>query len=159
MNTEDVATNSIPPANLEEIFDDMSSPVAEWNAQGEVLYVNDALCSITGLAWKDLVGKSFYDVVFPGCLEAQWDGVREGFARLEPVANHITELHDRKGNVRAISWTIVLKRRTSGELTSILGFGLDVTSFAFAQRELRFLANVLATTYEFIAPSQSTSST
>lgn len=156
MNNEVMPPNPVPSSTLEEIFDDMSSPIAEWNACGETLYANNAFCSITGLAWKDLIGRSFYKVVFPGRLEAQWDGVRDDFARLKPVANHITELYDRKGGVRAISWTIVLKRNASGDLASILGFGLDVTSFAFAQRELRYLANVLATTNGFIAPPSTT---
>jgi len=139
------------PAGMMEILDGMNAPAVEWSADGSVLYANPAFLAITGHEMDELIGKHFYTVVFPGALADQWDMPRLDFIRLKAAAGHVTELFRKDGGFAAVSWTTILRASHEGKLKSILGIGLDVTSLARAQQELRFLADTLAKSHGLIA--------
>lgn len=141
---------------LEELFNDMPTPVVEWSARGEIVFTNDAFCNLTGFDRHELIGSSFYTTVFPGHLERQWDRVREDLGQLKAVANHVVQLLDRQGETISMSWTTVLKTNCASELQGIIGLGLNLSCFSAALRELLFMANVLEASNGFISPTHVT---
>lgn len=138
---------------LEKLFDCLDAFVVEWDAQGEVIYVNANLCELRGCKPADLLGRSVFETLFPGKYADQWDQARMSFVRSIPVADYRATFPDTQGKEHTVLWTTALRTQASGRLSSVIAFGIDITELSIAMRSLKELTHTLEKVFGVVAPA------
>lgn len=139
------ATYSSHPG-MRRLLDGMSLHVVEWRHGGEILYVNQALCETFAQPRELLQGQNFYTRLFPGKFADQWDRARIALALGRPMNSFVTETRSTDERAKYFSWRLLPCMEASGQIHSILGLGLDVSSLALAEIMIERFAELLERT-------------
>jgi len=104
-----------------------------------IILINSAGCKLLGYSKEELIGKSWIDNFVT---ESSRSNTRLVFERLlkEEVGDYLNYENTvlaADGEERIISWRIVALRNESGEITGILGSGIDITEQKEAYNALR----------------------
>lgn len=103
---------------------------------GTTLFVNDHVRGITGYSPDELVGRSWWDVLFPGRLRDQVDALLEEL-RAGDVSGREMVLMDKAGSTRTLLWSSFNTRSEGGKDLVELNFaGIDVTARKTAENAL-----------------------
>lgn len=115
---------------------------------GTTLFVSQAVETVTGYTSEALLGKNWWEMLYPGRLHAQVEGL---FEKLQSgsVTDFNMTLLTRTGEPRTIRWNVLQKQDEQGNILEIIGVGLDATHRLLAENELRRqneeLANLIQT--------------
>lgn len=112
--------------------------VCELAEDGTTLFVNDAVAKITGYQPRELHGKNWWDIFFPGEQRRQLDVL---FSRVDSsgAADHEILLTAKDGTLKTISWNSAAKCRQDGTPDTIIGIGFDITDCRLGRRRLAYL--------------------
>jgi Amt family ammonium transporter len=99
--------------------------------EGTTVFVNPAVTRATGYAARELAGRNWWRILYPGDEFRQVDQL---YRELEnaPLVNYEMTLTTKAGQKRVILWNIVNRFTHDGRLVELIGIGADVT----AQREV-----------------------
>ena len=126
-------------ARYRDLIERSPSLVCELTPDGTTTFVNDAVRTVLGLSAHDLVGRDWWnELVAPGQREAADAFI--GDLRRANVRARELPLRARDGSLRWIEWTSANRYSPSGELESVVLFGLDVTARRRADETARELA-------------------
>ena len=104
---------------------------------GTTLFVNQHVEEVTGYSPDELLGRSWWDVFFPGELRAQVDALIEDFRDGDVYGREMT-LIDKSGSPRTLLWSSFNTR--AEDSTTLVEFnfaGVDVTARKAAENALR----------------------
>lgn len=116
-----------------------SSPciICRLSPAGETLFVNDFVKTAIGYDSRELIGRNWWDVLYPGPLGEQVDAVRDVMAK-QDVSSYEMILQDKRGRHRTMLWTSFNRYdEANGRLLEVNGVGLDVTDARTAAEGLR----------------------
>ncbi|HPD56856.1 MAG TPA: sigma 54-interacting transcriptional regulator [Smithellaceae bacterium] len=120
----------------ETIFNDVEVQLAEMDLQGNITFVNDAVCKMWKLPREELLGKNYEKYVSDETKKRFTEVYRNVFKTRLPVKNIVFEVKDREGLIRTIEKSISLARDAEG---SICGFHIvtrDITQRKEAENKL-----------------------
>ncbi len=140
-----------------KLIDSLPVILCTLQPDGTTLYVNDGVEKITGYNPKELIGKNWWSIFYPGDLRAHVNSLYKYFYSLrEDVAEYEMELKDKKGRIRTISWSSFnVWNRDKSKILEINGIGIDITRRRSIERGLlrlnRFLHNLIESANIWIA--------
>ncbi|HHS99260.1 MAG TPA: bifunctional diguanylate cyclase/phosphodiesterase [Thiomicrospira sp.] len=113
------------------------------DVDGNINMINHKGCQVLGYDEADLIGKNWFDLCVPnessGALKELYDGI---IYHHQPVLEHLeSEVLDRMGSTRMISWKNVLLKDEQGQVTGMISSGEDVTEIKKTEDQLAFLAH------------------
>ncbi len=120
----------------ETIFNDVDVQLGEMDLQGNITFVNDAVCKMWKLPREELLGKKYEKYVSDETKKRFTEVYRNVFKTRLPVKNIIFEVKDHEGLIRTIEKSISLARDAEG---SICGFHMvtrDITQRKEAENKL-----------------------
>ena len=106
---------------------------------GITRFTNPAVEKTTGYSPEELIGKSWWDTLFPDQSEKQAELLRQLKSR-GPVRNVELELSTRSGETRVVAWSNIHRFSESGELVETIGFGTDITEQKKVEQNLTLTA-------------------
>lgn len=101
--------------------------------KGEILFVNHKVCDLTGYSEADLIGRNWWEVMFPEDEYGQIGGISHDLAAYKEVSDYEMVLTAKDGAHYTISWNSHIKYAAqeedgkNPEPAQILLFGLDLT--------------------------------
>ncbi len=110
---------------------------------GTVLYVNNVCTSITGYKPEDIIGKNWWDLLYPGKLREQVNALYKKFNKQDFTGQEM-QLRNAAGNTRTISWNSFNEWDHQGNVNKIRIVGMDITDRVKAEQQAR----IAATTFE-----------
>ena len=115
------------------------SLVCELTPEGTATFINDAVRTVLGLGPKDVIGHNWWDAVLAPEQRAAADPFVNELRGGDVTARELPlRAHD--GSMRWIEWTSANRYGATGELESVVLFGLDVTARRRADETARELA-------------------
>lgn len=115
------------------VFNETPAMICSIAPDGTTITINPAGERMTGYSAAELIGKNFWQTLFPGTEFKQVEGLLQTFAEVD-VLDHELILTTRSGAKRTISWSMT-NRYEDGRLVEIIGFGIDVTGKREAEQE------------------------
>ena len=115
------------------------SIVCELSPDGATLFANDAVRTVLGIRPAELVGKDWWSEVIAPEQRVAANGFLRALARGDVTARELP-LRASDGTLRWIEWTSANRYSPTGELESVILFGLDVTARRIADEAERQLA-------------------
>ncbi|MEW5747162.1 MAG: PAS domain S-box protein [Candidatus Thermoplasmatota archaeon] len=104
---------------------------------GRTLFVNEHLKEVTGYAPEELVGRNWWDVLFPGNLRGQVDSLMQDLGSRDVWGREMTLL-DKAGSTKTLLWSSFNERSGDGRELQELNFAaIDVTARKAAENALR----------------------
>jgi PAS domain S-box-containing protein len=103
---------------------------------GITTFVNPAGEQITGYKAKELIGKNWWRIFYPGKESAQVKKLYEAFEK-GAVRNYEMVLTSRSKEKRVIAWNSINRFDDNGNLVEIIGFGTDITEKKKADQALK----------------------
>lgn len=98
------------------------------DTQGNILFCNDALLSLTGWQREEVLGRSWWHLFVPDEIRS---AVQELFERTIDTADfpayYENEIVMRGGDRRLIAWNNTVQHSTEGAVISLTGIGEDIT--------------------------------
>ncbi len=125
-----------------------SAIICKLNPKGKTLYASPYTEELTGYKVRELVGKNWWDVLYPGKLHSQVKDLYEEFKKGD-VRDYELRLKTKKGRERVISWSSFNRyeekgsenRRKAGkkvrDLIEINGVGIDITERKEVEADLK----------------------
>ena len=110
-------------------------PIVGMDARGDIIYVSDSLCGLSGYDHEELLGRPFWEFLLEEdaqrlqqtLLHAHEDGVEQRFD---------VRLPTRSGGTLTIIWHTVVFRGEDGRIEEIFAIGTDITALHRAERRL-----------------------
>ena len=122
------------PPSYHDLIETTPCLVCRLSGDGRVLAVNSYALDVTGYPADELLGKNWWDLLYPGEHRDQVDGLYRRFERGE-VRDYEMRLVSRDGGTRIVRWNS-LNVRDEGRLVEINGVGLDITQHRTSQEAL-----------------------
>ncbi|HUF50703.1 MAG TPA: PAS domain S-box protein [Longimicrobiales bacterium] len=126
-------------ARLRAIFDHTFHPLCVLAPDGVVLEINAAALALSGKTHGDVIGRRYWDVVWPGAGADEQQTLRAAIARAatgQPVC-YDAELADGAGSERAIAFALKGVQRGAAAASFVIAEARDVTEAKWAERALR----------------------
>jgi len=93
---------------------------------GTTRFTNPAVEKTTGYFAEELIGKNWWDLMFPAQSETQQEQLRQLKSK-NPARNVELELSTRSGKIRVVAWSNIHRFDENGNLVETIGFGTDIT--------------------------------
>ncbi len=109
------------------------------NKDEQTELINQRTTEILGYTEKDLIGKNWFEVIFP---KDEWNKVKKSFQEVmkgesEPIDYIEREIKTKNGKKRIIAFRNVVIKDHDGNVTHILGSGQDITEQKKAEQALK----------------------
>jgi PAS domain S-box-containing protein len=115
------------------IIQSTSALIVGINTSGLCTFINPSAESITGYSKEEIIGKSWWSLLYPGGDYQQVVILKQRTQQGE-VRNHEMTLTTKQGEKRLISWNSIRLQDKRGEVKEIIGIGIDVTEQHEAKR-------------------------
>jgi diguanylate cyclase (GGDEF)-like protein/PAS domain S-box-containing protein len=126
---------------LEAVLDAAASLIVVVDTRGGLVYWNDACERLSGYTAEEMGGSEPVLELIPEEHRAAALGIVEALARGDsPVVTEVP-WRTRSGELRLIEWSSTGLRGPDGEITHVVGTGIDVTERRRLEEELRHLAD------------------
>ena len=102
---------------------------------GITRFTNPAVEKTTGYSPEDLIGKNWWNTLFPGKSEKQVEQLRQLKAK-GPARNVELELTTLFGEKRIVAWSNIHRFNQNGDLVETIGFGTDITEQKKVEQDL-----------------------
>jgi PAS domain S-box-containing protein len=122
-------------ARYHRLITRIAAVVIEMDPDGVIQFVNDAASTVTGYRPDELFGQRAQDVLFPGALRQQIDGLFDLF-RAGDVTEFELMLAAKDGRQVILEFNSANQYRADGTLEKIVGLGVDITQRKQAEQEL-----------------------
>jgi|GEM_PF-2358523 len=106
---------------------------------GITRFINPAVEKTTGYPPEELIGKHWWDTLFPDPSE-QHSELLQQLKSKGPVRNVELELPTRSGETRVVAWSNIHRFDESGKLVETIGFGTDITEQKKVEQNLMMAA-------------------
>jgi diguanylate cyclase (GGDEF)-like protein/PAS domain S-box-containing protein len=126
---------------LDAVLDAAASLIVVVDTQGGLVYWNHACERLSGYTAEELGGSEPVLELIPEEHRQAALGVVEPLSRGESPVVVEVPWRTRSGDVRLISWSITALTAPDGEITHVVGTGIDVTERRRLEEELRHLAD------------------
>ncbi|MDO8669891.1 MAG: PAS domain S-box protein [Dehalococcoidia bacterium] len=105
--------------------------ICELAPDGTTLFVNEAVYNVTGYRPGELVGRNWWDMLYPLAQNGGVDPCQR--SRLGDVTNQETILVAKDGSFRNLVWTSFNEYFSDGRLKNVIGFGIDYADHSQAE--------------------------
>ena len=106
---------------------------------GITRFINPAVEKTTGYSSSELIGKNWWNMLFPEKSDKQVEQLRQLKSK-GPVRNVELELSTRSGETRIVTWSNIHRFNESGRLVETIGFGTDITEQKKVEQNLKLAA-------------------
>ncbi len=106
---------------------------------GITRFTNPAVEKTTGYSSNELIGKNWWNTLFPEKSDKQVEQLRQLKSR-GPVRNVELELFTRSGETRVVTWSNIHRFDENGKLVETIGFGTDITEQKKVEQNLKLAA-------------------
>ncbi|HOZ61715.1 MAG TPA: sigma 54-interacting transcriptional regulator [Smithellaceae bacterium] len=120
----------------ETILNDVEVQLGEMDLEGNITFVNDAVCKMWKLPRAELLGKNYEKYVSDETKKRFSEVYRNVFKTRLPVKNIVFEVTDHKGVVRTIEKSISLARDAEGSISGFHMVTRDITERKEAENKL-----------------------
>lgn len=141
--TTDITSVKISEENLkgqlaynEYVFKRNPALIVGFDLKGNILSVNPKVCQISGYSEKELLGKNWWSIFFPGEEERNYEKLVKTFREQWEVNDYEMPMVTKTGDTRIISWTSLNRYDENVEVKEIIGFGIDVTERNAFQQQI-----------------------
>ncbi len=110
---------------------------------GTTTFINPAGQRITGYGADEIIGKNWWQTLYPGREHGQVEQLFEHLKTGE-VCDYEMTITTRTGEKRTLAWTSIRRRNQAGEVYEMVGFGNDVTERKVQQRQLVLQSSALS---------------
>ena len=93
---------------------------------GITRFTNPAVEKTTGYSPSELIGKNWWNILFPEKSDKQVEQLRQLKSK-GPARNVELELFTRSGEIRVVTWSNIHRFDENGRLVETIGFGTDIT--------------------------------
>jgi len=104
--------------------------------EGNTTFINPAGEQVTGCKAKELIGKNWWNIFYPGKESAQTKKLFKEFEKGD-VRNYEMSLTTKSKEKRIIAWNSINRFDDDGNLAEIIGFGTDITEKKKAEVDLK----------------------
>ena len=108
---------------------------------GEIKHINKAGCLISGYQRQELIGKNFWEVLFPDHYSPQASELIDLQSNNSVMTDHETTIRRKDGSDRIISWNSVDRSVDNSAIAEIIAVGVDITDLKRSQQELEQLVH------------------
>ena len=108
---------------------------------GVVKHINRAGCEISGYSAEELLGKNFWETLFPDHYRSQVDRLFQRYNSNHILKDYETTIKRQDGEERILSWTSVNRHIAGRNDKEIIGVGVDITALKRSQEELEQLVH------------------
>jgi diguanylate cyclase (GGDEF)-like protein/PAS domain S-box-containing protein len=126
---------------LDAVLDAAASLIVVVDLEGGLVYWNRACARLSGYSAEELGGAAAILELIPEEERPVALGVTEALARGETPVTMEVHWRTRSGELRLISWSNTALHGPDGEVTHIVGTGIDVTETRGLEARLRHLAD------------------
>jgi len=120
---------------LQRIMDTMPAIACRLSPAGETLFVNKYVEVVTGYTPEELIGRNWWEVLYPGDEYEQVERVLETLEH-EDVHNYAMTLTTKNGEKRIVSWNSANEWDEQGRLQCINGIGIEVSEHRRMEQEI-----------------------
>ncbi len=117
----------------EDLFERLPLLVCRVSVTGEILYANRYVSKISGYSAEEIIGLNWWDLFYPGEYRTQVEKLYTLFQGGD-VIDHEMVLVDRYDEKHTIKWTSYNKTDDDGNLSEIIGLGLDISEKVEAEK-------------------------
>lgn len=103
------------------------------NNDGITTFINPAVEQSTGYSKEELIGKNWWEILYPGEEYSQVTEMFKHFTKGE-VYNYEMRHINKNGEKRNVSWNSFTKKDGHKNIQEIIGFGIDITARKKAER-------------------------
>jgi diguanylate cyclase (GGDEF)-like protein/PAS domain S-box-containing protein len=133
-------TISQSEARFRHLINRMGGFVAELRGTGEILYLNEALINLFGLAGKEFVGLDFFAQLKQIQERPRIEVLGQAFLGQGELWDFRTALRGADGLVRTVVWNTAHVAGSNAASGRVCLLGLDITGQVMAEEELRVAA-------------------
>ena len=125
-----------------------ASGICHIDLTGRFLYVNPALCQLTGYSREDLLALTFQDITHPDDVADIRDDFRRLIAGEIPASRMEKRYYRRDGSMVWVSLTVTLRRTSSGRPRYVIAIVDDISERKQLESQLRAANEQLALTVQ-----------
>ena len=108
------------------IIQNSPSLICGIDGNGITNFINPVITEITGYSKNELIGRNWWELLYPGEEYKQVDRLFEAFIEGE-VVDYEMRLTCKNGDKSDITWNSLTKRDNNNNILEIIGFGNDIT--------------------------------
>lgn len=109
------------------IIDSSPALICGIGVNGDTLFVNPALQTVTGYTPEEILGKNWFEIFYPDDEEGQVQRLLTDITARGVLTDYPMELKAKSGETRTILWNGSVVRNSDGGLQHIIGIGNDIT--------------------------------
>lgn len=132
-------SESMSETTFRRLLTRMPAIVCELAPDGTTLTVNEAVSSVTGYRPDELIGRIWWDVLYPDEQRRQVDELYQRFLSGDATAHEMV-LVAKDGSPKTLVWTSANQYLPDGTLERIVAYGVDITELKRAEEEQAQLA-------------------
>jgi PAS domain S-box-containing protein len=125
------------------IINKAPSIICGLKSDGTTIFINPAGEAVTGYESGAMIGKNWWQTLYPGDEYRQVDQLLPVLAAGE-VRDYEMTLTTKCGVKRIVAWNSIIRRDTLGNITEIIGFGNDVSERKLQQLQLQLQSRALS---------------
>ncbi len=118
-----------------EIIEGVNAIICGITTDGIITFINTAGTKITGYNKREIVGRNWWKVMFPGKEQGQIERLSNKYKKGD-VHDYELRLTTKSGEKKTILWSSVSRLNKAGKFVEIVGFGIDITEREKAKKRL-----------------------